>query len=130
MVEPVSTDLTKPVRMYYAAAPDGGVAANQRAQTNSRFGVGNLIEKIKVVEDIEWKLDLHEYTTLKKKWTREAEAWTENSARVYNLVLRHCPPELEAELQNHSKWNRSDHNCIDLLLMIRDVTHNMKETKQ
>ena len=65
---------------------------------------------------------------MKAKWTRDAEAWTENSARIYNLVLQHCPPEQEAELQNHSKWNQSAQNFIDLLLVIHDVTHNTKET--
>ena len=33
---------------------------------------------------------------------------------------------------NHSKWvkARQDQDCISLLLMIRDLTHGMKETKQ
>ena len=60
------------------------------------------------------------------------EAWVENSACVYNLVLGHCPPELRAEMQNHSAWaaNEIKQACIKLLIMIRDITHNMKETKQ
>ena len=58
---------------------------------------------MKVVNDIEWKLELEEYMVLKKKHTRDAETWTENSDRIYNLVLLHCPPEVEAELQNHSR---------------------------
>ena len=39
-----------------------------------------------------------------KKWTRDLEAWTEYSARIFNPVLQHCHPELEAELKNHSNW--------------------------
>ena len=60
------------------------------------------------------------------------EARVENSARVYNLVLGHCPPELRAEMQNHSSWTSSAtaQDCIVLLVMIRDLTHNTKETKQ
>ena len=110
LVEPVSAEPAKPVRKYYLAVPDGEVANDSRTQTNNRFEVGSLKENSKVVDDIEWKMTLHEYTSLKARWTRDAEDWTENSARVYNLVLQHCPPEMEAELQNHSKWNQSAQN--------------------
>ena len=35
-------------------------------------------------------------------------------------------------MQNHSTWaaNTIIQDCIVLLVMIRDLTHNMKETKQ
>ena len=62
LVEPVSAEPTKLVRKYYAAVPYGETATNPRTQTNDRFGVGNLVENIKVVDDIKWKLELHEYT--------------------------------------------------------------------
>ena len=38
-----------------------------------------------VVDDIEWELELEKFVLLKKKHTRDAEAWTENSSRVYNM---------------------------------------------
>ena len=67
-----------------------------------------------------------------QKYQKDTEAWTENSARVHNMVLGHCPPELRVEMQNHSMWvaNALSQDCIVLLLMIRDLTHNMKETMQ
>ena len=48
------------------------------------------------------------------------------------MVLLHCPPGLIADLQNHSKWinGKAIQDCIALLLMIRDLTHGMKETRQ
>ena len=39
---------------------------------------------------------------------------------------------MEAELKNDTNWLvvRSDQDSIALLLMIRDMTHNMKESRQ
>ena len=67
-----------------------------------------------------------------QKYQKDTEAWTENSARVYNLVLGHCPSDLCAEMLNQSMWaaNALSQDYIVLLLMIRDLTHNMKETMQ
>ena len=78
------------------------------------------------------KTTLDEYMIEKKKYTMDFEARIENSARNYTLVLQHFPPDLEAELQNHANWaaGQRDQNSIYLLLMIRDMTHNMKENKQ
>ena len=98
LVEPGSLEPTKLVRKYYAAVPDGENATTPRTQTNDRFRVRNFEENVKVVDDIKWKLVLHEHTVLKTKCTRDAEDWTENSARVYHLVLQHCPTDLEAVL--------------------------------
>ena len=74
LVESVSTDPTKLVRKFYIAVPDNQTATDPRTQTNDRFEVGSLKENIKVVDDIEWKMTLYEYTTLKAKWTSDAEA--------------------------------------------------------
>ena len=99
---------------------------------SEKFSTDGTKQNIKIVEDIEYNLDLEEYLVGKKKHTRNDEAWTENCARIYNLVLHHCPPELEAQLQNHSSWGagQSAQDLIALLLMIRDVTHNTKELKE
>ena len=77
-------------------------------------------------------MELAEFASEKIEWKKQTRDWTENSARVYHLVLLHCPRGLIAELQNNSKWiaRKSAHDCIALLLMIRDLTHGMKESKQ
>ena len=77
-------------------------------------------------------MDVDEYLEAAKEWKREFTQWTENNARIFNLVLQHCHPEVEAELKNHTNWlvARSDQDSIALLLMIRDMRHNMKESKQ
>ena len=48
------------------------------------------------------------------------------------MVLLHCPPGLIADIQNHSRWidGKALQDCIALLLIIRDLTHGMKETRQ
>ena len=72
------------------------------------------------------------YIIDKKKFVTDTEACKENSARIYNLVLQHCPKDLEAELCIHMKWSAADlgQDVITLLLMIWDVTMNLKETNQ
>ena len=76
-------------------------------------------------------MTLSDWAVKCSKWRKDVEAWIENSARVYNLVLTHCPAELEVEMQNHSTWaaNKMKQNCTELLIMIRGITHNTKETK-
>ena len=37
---------------------------------------------------------------IQKKYEKDQDAWIENRARTYNLVLQHCPPDVEAELKN------------------------------
>ena len=77
-------------------------------------------------------MDVDEYLEASKEWKRDSTQWTENNARIFNLVLQHCHPAVEAELKNHTNWlvARSDQDSIALLLMIRDMTHNMKDSKQ
>ena len=66
------------------------------------------------------------------EYKKDKKDWAENSARIYHLVLIHCPPVLIAELQNHSRWidGKELQYCIAILLMIRDPTHGIKETRQ
>ena len=47
-------------------------------------------------------------------------------------VLQHCPPDIEAELKNQSTWTseQDKQNVVTLLLMICDITHNMRDNKQ
>ena len=94
--------------------------------------MGTVTKNVAVDDDIDWKMELIEWIITEQKYQKDSEAWTENSTRVYNLGLGHCPPELRAEIQNHSIWvvNAVAQDCIALLLMICDLTHNMKETMQ
>ena len=100
--------------------------------TFDRFDPNDQYQNKPVVGDIDYKMCVDKYMAATKYWKRDSEVWTENSARIFNLVLQHYHPELEAELKNHLNWTveGSDQNCITLLLMIRDMTHNMKESKQ
>ena len=128
MIKPMFVVPVRPARMYYITPQTGTVAGAQRVETANRFGVDGTTENVKVVDDLEWRLDLEEYLVAKKKYTHYLEAWTENIARIYNWVLQHCPPDLEAELQNSSNWSagQSAQNSIALFLIICDVTHNTK----
>ena len=48
------------------------------------------------------------------------------------MVLQDCLPDVEEELRNQSTWTNGQYNqkVITLLLMIRDITHNMRDRKQ
>ena len=129
---PVYDEPTKPLRKYYVHLEASETMPATRAQTTSKFHTDQRTENILVDDEFDWKLELAEYATDKAEWKKQTRNWVENSARVYHLVLLHCPPGLIAELQNHSKWiaGKAAQDCIALLLMIRDLTHGMKETKQ
>ena len=131
LVVPSWTEPAKPIRMYYLPVTQGDAVSTPRAQTLERFADGTMDRNIEVDDDIDWKITLSEWDVKSNKWRKDEEAWTKNSARVYHLVLQHCPPDLKAELQNHSKWisGKSYQNYIDLILMIRDIIQNTKETK-
>ena len=67
-------------------------------QTVSRFIAGTVSRNVTVDDGIDWKMTLIEWIVKEHKYQKYVEALTENSARVYNLVLGHCPPELRAEM--------------------------------
>ena len=117
LVAPAWIEPTKPVRIYYLAVNQGDTVPNPRLQTIERFEDGTLTKNIKVVDDIDCKMNLSEYAVKMQKCRKDAEAWTENSACVYHFVLTHCPPELEAEMQNYLMWvaKKTKQDCIDLL---------------
>ena len=73
-----------------------------------------------------------EFSSDKKVWKEKEEAWKENNAKMFNLVLLHCPCELEEVLKTLTKWDaaRLGQDAILLLGLIRDVTHKHDETKQ
>ena len=70
------------------------------AKTLDRFDANGSTNP-SVLDDAEYKLDLDLFVVASKTHLLETQAWKENNARVYNLMLQHCPKELEAELRIH-----------------------------
>ena len=132
LLAPVFTEPTKPVRKYYVHLERDAVMLTPKVQTTQRIHTDQVTINFPVDDELDWKLELAEYTANKMKYKKYMKDWAENSARIYHLVLLHCPPGLIAELQNHSKWidGKALQDCIVLLLMIRDLNHRMKETRQ
>ena len=102
LVAPSWTEPVKPIRMYYLPVTQGDAVSTPRAQTTKRFADGTMDRNIEVDDNIDWKMTLSKWAVKCNKWRKDEEALTDNSACVYNLVLTHCPPELEAEIQNHA----------------------------
>ena len=69
---------------------------------------------------------------VQKKYENYQDTWIENRSRTYNLILQHCPPDVETELKNQSTWTveQDTQNVVTLLRMICNITHNMGESKQ
>ena len=128
----VFTEPTKPIRKYYAQLERDAVVPIPGVQTTQRMHTNQVTLNVPVEDELGWKLELEEYTANKTEYKKDMKEWAENSARVYHLVLLHFPPGLIAELQNHSKWidRKALQDCIALQLMIQDLTHGMKETRQ
>ena len=65
---------------------------------------------------------------IQKKYEKDQDTWTKNISRTYNLVLHNCPPDIKAELNNQSTWTsgQDEQNVVTLLIMIRNITHNIK----
>ena len=99
-------------------------------KTSDRFTDGKL--NTKLVDDAKCKLDLDLFMVIQKKYKKYQGAWIETRARTYNLVLQHCLPNVKAELKNQSTWTggKDKQNVVTLLLMIRNITHNMRESEQ
>ena len=103
-----------------------------RDQTTQRMHTDQVTLNVPVKDELDWKLELAEYTTDNMEYRKDMKDWAENSARIYHLVLINCPPDLIADIQNHSRWidGKSLQDCIALLLIIRDLIHRTKETRQ
>ena len=130
LLAPVFTEPTKPVQKYYVHLERDAVVPTPRVQATQRMHTAQVNLNVPVDDELDWKLELAEYTSEKMEYKKDMKDWA--GARIYHLVLLHCPPGFIAELQNHSKWINGNalQDCITLLLMIRDLTHSMKETRQ
>ena len=96
-----------------------------------RPGTGDtVINNPPVKEDWEHNLEVEEYKAKSKVYNDQVLAWKENKAKCYYLVLSHCPRALEHQLKNSTKWDETEGNqdVVALLQMIRDITHNKKES--
>ena len=67
-----------------------------------------------------------------KQWIVDSAAWETNRAKIFALVLEHCPPDLEEVLKTLSSWVKvhDEQDAIDLLKMVRNVALDQTETKQ
>ena len=53
----------------------------------------------------EFKMEVDDYMADNKTYQIKKERWEENRPRTQNLILQHCPPELEARLTSQAKWD-------------------------
>ena len=103
MAGPVFTNPVRPPRKYYVFWTDQRISDQERmVETSERFNDGQL--NTKLVDDTKWKIYLDLFMVVHKKYEKDQDAWTENRARTYNLVLQHCPTDGEADLENQSTW--------------------------
>ena len=104
LLDPVFTEPTKPFRRYYVHIERDAVVSIPRDQTTQRMHTDQVTLNVPVEDELDWKLELAEYTADNIEYRKDKKDWAENSTRIYHLVLLHCPPGLIAELQNHSRW--------------------------
>ena len=80
----------------------------------------------------EWKLDVSEYVEDMKEYRTAKRDWDDCRVRIYNLLLTHCPKELETKLKEMSNWAKisADRDAIELVKLIRGITHKHDETAQ
>ena len=85
-----------------------------------------------VLEDWEYNLKVDKYKAQRNICDEQVLAWKENKAECYYLVFVPLPRALEHQLKNSSKWEETESNqdVVDLLKMIRNITHNKKATKK
>ena len=103
MAEPVFVQLVRPTRKYYEFRTDKKISDREpMVKTSDQFTDGQL--NIKLVDDVEWKLDLYLFMVAKKNYEKDHYALIENRDRAYNLVLQHYPPNVEAGLKNQLTW--------------------------
>ena len=104
LLDPVFTEPTEPVRRYYVHLERDAVVPIPRDQTTQRMHTDQVTLNVPVDDELDWKLELAKYTADNMEYRKDMKDWAENSARIYHLVLLHCPPGLIAEIQNHSRW--------------------------
>ena len=56
-------------------------------------------------DEFDYKCDMEIYMIKYKKAMRKEEEWETCSANIYNLLLIHCPPDLEEVLKTMTNWD-------------------------
>ena len=129
LTAPTYIDAEKLVRMYWSTTPGF-------AKTAKRFETGTdgttMRDRTPVDMDIEFKFELEEYMEAKKDNKKLWVAWKEINGKIYNLLLLHSAPDVVIELQSNANWDAAEaaSDVIMLLEMLRNITHNLKESKQ
>ena len=98
LLTPVFTEPMKPARKYYVHLERDAVVPTPRVQMTQRMHTNQVTLNVQVEDEIDWKLKLAEYTAKNMEYKKDMKDWAENSARIYHLVLLHCPPGLIAIL--------------------------------
>ena len=85
-----------------------------------------------MVDDIDYQADMIVYLSKKKRYDKQELEWEELDAKGYSLVLQYCPPELTSEKKKIDSWpvTEDKQSVLMLLKMIRDIAHNVKQSKQ
>ena len=114
----------RPVRVYISGTGSSAV------ETTSHLTAGML--NIAVVDDINYSNEMDHYKSDKRKSESSAENWEEKYKKGYNLVLQHCPAELEAELKNQDAWGdvEDTRSVVRLLTLIRYLQYNKTDRKR
>ena len=122
--DPVFPMPARPVRIYIYGAGSSTV------ETTSCLTAGTL--NIAVMDHINYNDEMDQYKSNSRKSNSSAENWEENDAKGYNLVLQHCPAELEAELKNQDDWGEVENtrSVVRLLTLIRDLQYNKTNRKR
>ena len=89
LLDLVFTGPTKPVRRYYVHLERDAVVPIPRDQTTQWMHIDQVTLNVPVEDELDWKLELVEYTADKMEYRKDMKYWAENSARIYHLVLLH-----------------------------------------
>ena len=91
MLAPVYIEPPRPVCEY-------------ESSTDSTTGAVMInLPRVPLVDDFFFKLNCEEFLSDKKLWKAKEAAWKENNAKMFNLVLLHCPRELKEVLKTLTK---------------------------
>ena len=69
-----------------------------------------------------------EYT----EWRADSRDWKSNSSRMYNLILQHCPTDLEDKLNGmaSSETIRLIGDALMLFKILHDICHKYDELRK
>ena len=110
--DPMFKPPSRTVRKYYKNM-DGKEVTDQATE-----GTKN----VKVMDDLDYAVETGEYSCKISRCETQLEAWSDNNAKGYALVLQHCPDKLQAKLKNQEAWLAIDDvkSVVRLLVLIRD----------